>query len=1169
MASDNIQEPAMAESEVAPTMEYVSVVDPSQHTADTEALIKSLHMDPYDEDETELRFLHSKPTCFILIGKPGSGKTTLARRLAMEWKCEFINATDLILQNLELQTEVGLKFNEILTRGEAIPEEMVIKMIEDKINSPEVAHHGYVLDDFPCLSESFITIQDQLELVKNWKLRPDFIINLKIPDNDIEKRRLGQKIDPITGEIYTKDVYDPEKVQKTAMEREGEEEEEEEEEDDDEGGEEETEEETLPQELLERLIRRPEDIEQQVEDNILKYKNNMLRILEDYMADHDQQYLIEVDANQTITVLFKQLLARLSCFVLRPAAVPIRLWDPEDEEIPEDTDTDELMRLLAPKQMVAPRYRWRRSRWLRYCPVALFEGNMTQGKPEYAVSFLDKIYCLSSAEAMEKFLKNPRPYLLPPQPRPPCKLAVLGAPLSGKTTVCHLLANKYDAKVIDVEELIKPKLSEERKNVIQKIRDETTETAILTVKTKLKEQMEAAREAELEAMAAESEEQEEEEESEEKEEETGSPKDETPRETQEQTDSPKEEGKVETPEIAKPESAKIESVPEPEVDATHPEVIAIVDAAVREAEKQEVQLPADVYIEVMEAAIKDAERELQKKKPNGPMSGGWILDNFPNTRDQWAVCIEKNITPDDVIILKDNSDNGSCLMERYYQLNKEEVDQKMNIRLAQESEEKAKKEAEKKRQEEEAKKAAEEAKRQAAEEEKQRRLEEGEEVTEGDGETTDHQSVDGDEERESQTEDTPKDELEMGDKPEIPPAGEGDEDSLPAESEKSKIPDGPEMDIFREKKKEFEKEFPSVHSTISGNTSIEPQTVDIEDQTIEKVVQNAVDKIEKPIRYQAWERSGIDIDEEEEDIENDIPEEEEEEPEEEEDPNRSRKKHLGETNHFCPVTLKENNVLAPGNPEIAAIFRERIYYFTTLDSKDKFLENPVEFLPTTKTPQTPPTRLLILGQKGAGKTLHGRNLARKLGLFHISFNERLQELIIAKTKRKIGPEYEEEPFPVLEEQEEENEDGAIIGPDGEPVNTDKDLETKESGVVEPEEEEIEIEFTEDEEAIKANLESDEPLPSEVMDNILTQWWHKEPFKSTGFILEGFPRTADEVRYLAEMGLFTDAALILSVTDADVIGRLLPPKLDIWKIKRDKRVAIKEKRKEKAKKKRVS
>ena len=54
---------------------------------------------------------------------------------------------------------------------------------------------------------------------------------------------------------------------------------------------------------------------------------------------------------------------------------------------------------------------------------------------------------MSNDMAMGKFLKNPRPFLLPPQPRPPCKLVVLGPQLSGKTTVAHLLALRYGAKV--------------------------------------------------------------------------------------------------------------------------------------------------------------------------------------------------------------------------------------------------------------------------------------------------------------------------------------------------------------------------------------------------------------------------------------------------------------------------------------------------------------------------------------------------------------------------------------------------------------------------------------------------------------------------------------------------------------------------------------------------
>ena len=56
----------------------------------------------------------------------------------------------------------------------------VAQMIEDKINSPEVAHHGYVLEGFPSHSESNLDIQKQMQMIKNWKLQPDFIINMRV-----------------------------------------------------------------------------------------------------------------------------------------------------------------------------------------------------------------------------------------------------------------------------------------------------------------------------------------------------------------------------------------------------------------------------------------------------------------------------------------------------------------------------------------------------------------------------------------------------------------------------------------------------------------------------------------------------------------------------------------------------------------------------------------------------------------------------------------------------------------------------------------------------------------------------------------------------------------------------------------------------------------------------
>ena len=75
--------------------------------------------------------------------------------------------------------------------------------------------------------------------------------------------------------------------------------------------------------------------------------------------------------------------------------------------------------------------------------------------------------------------------------------------------------------------------------------------------------------------------------------------------------------------------------------------------------------------------------------------GGWILDNFPNNRDQWNLCIERNFLPDDVIVLKDSGDGSKYLMKRYYNMNKDAIDEKIRLRI--EEEEIKKKQAEEER----------------------------------------------------------------------------------------------------------------------------------------------------------------------------------------------------------------------------------------------------------------------------------------------------------------------------------------------------------------------------------------------------------------------------------------------------------------------------------------
>ena len=53
-----------------------------------------------------------------------------------------------------------------------------------------------------------------------------------------------------------------------------------------------------------------------------------------------------------------------------------------------------------------------------------------------------------------------------------------------------------------------------------------------------------------------------------------------------------------------------------------------------------------------------------------------------------------------------------------------------------------------------------------------------------------------------------------------------------------------------------------------------------------------------------------------------------------------RKRFLGDTKHFCPVALHELNVLWPGDPDKAAVYRNKIYFFSKDEARDKFIKNP-------------------------------------------------------------------------------------------------------------------------------------------------------------------------------------------------------------------------------------
>ncbi|XP_032194721.1 adenylate kinase 9 isoform X1 [Mustela erminea] len=1144
--------------------------------------------DIFSEDEAEYNFLLSKPVCFVIFGKPGVGKTTLAHQIAQTWKCIRVEALPVLEEQIARETESGVTLQSILLSGQSIPEELIIKLMLEKLNSLQVSHFGYVITELPTLSEDTMTTLQQIELIKNLHLKPDVIINIKCPDYDLCQRISGQRQHGGTGYIYRRDQWDPEVIEnrrkrKKEAQKEGKVEEEGEEEEEQEEEEAFIAEMQMVAEILQHIVQRPEDYLENIENIVKLYKEIILHPLEEVMAEHNSQYLIELDGNKPPEELFMTVMDRLKYLNLKRAAVLTKLQSTE-EEITDIMENDELFRTLASYKLIAPRYRWQRSRWGRTCPVTLKEGNIFPGLPDFSVSFLGKIYCLSSEETLKTFLLNPRPYLLPPMPAPPFKVFIFGPQSSGKTTLCHLLAENYKGKVIDYATFVQPRFDKALETLVKDTIAEATETAIKAVRERLFIKLQAKKQAQSTLRILEREF--------EKKEYDKFPSDgfKSLEESQSSFDEmfthePPKDGSLEDKEDKKSsenvfddQSSKtgyfaldtLEDSIE-EVTAEHPEVLSMIEETVKMTKDMNFEQPYEKHAEILEEIIKEVAEENMNRFSGAPKFGGWILDNCPVIKELWIALVEKGIIPDLVICLSDTENNGKYLLNRLYLENKTEVDSKILERLLNDLQKK-------KKEEEAARKATEEAFRIEADQrlledmsEKSKEVEEAELEADEVIEIEEPYLQEGSEALEI-AEDTKGSLPEESEAPEVPetepesviePAedttvgteiSKGSKDGLETkelsetevvlpEFPEDAYPDVPEMEPIKEKIKHFNYIWKQLEGTIK-ESFVHILNLEIADKTPEELLQKVVETMERPFQYVAWELTMEDYDEETEDYQAEAEadeeiEEEEEEEEENEDRIKEKRRHLGDTKHFCPVFLKENFILQPGSTEEAAKYREKIYYFSSPEAKEKFLEHPEEYVAHKEPLKAPPVRICLIGPHGSGKTVCGRQLAEKWGIFHIQFEEFLQEKLMLKTEKKIGTEFEEDSDEERFAKQELEELAIQANVKIEEENTRK-LPT-------------DVQFTEEEEAIRLNLTENEPLPPEILETILSEWWLKEPIRSTGFILDGFPRYPEEALFLGERGFFPDAAVFIQVDDQDISDRLLPSQIEKWKEKQKKKL----------------
>jgi adenylate kinase len=139
----------------------------------------------------------------IFLGPPGAGKGTQAERLAEDLKIKKISTGDILREAVAKGTELGRRAKSYMERGELVPDEIILGIIEGAINDEE----GFILDGFPRNINQAKALD---EMLSRKGLNITHVIFLDVPDEEIIKRIAYRRVCLKCGAVYNL-IFNPPK----------------------------------------------------------------------------------------------------------------------------------------------------------------------------------------------------------------------------------------------------------------------------------------------------------------------------------------------------------------------------------------------------------------------------------------------------------------------------------------------------------------------------------------------------------------------------------------------------------------------------------------------------------------------------------------------------------------------------------------------------------------------------------------------------------------------------------------------------------------------------------------------------------------------------------------------------------------------------------------------